>query len=223
VIIDGRMRLYVFLAALFVTSLVVGDLIGGKLVAVNLFGWALAMPAGMIAFPVTFLLTDLVNEFYGKKAARYLTVVGFIMALYTVLLINAAVALPRHEWTGDAFQQSYRTIFGSSQRVLFASITAFLVGQFLDIAIFQGLKRATQGRFLWLRATGSTVISQLVDTVVVQVLAFGSFLTWSNILRVVFTAYVLKLIIAILLTPLIYAGHAAVERWLGLKPAPVGQ
>ena len=219
---DGRARLYVFLAGLFVTSLVVGDLLGGKLVAVNLFGWGLAMPAGMIAFPVTFLLTDLVNEFYGKRAARFLTLVGFVMALYTVLLVNWAVSLPRHEWTGDAFQGAYRTIFASSQRVLFASITAFLVGQLLDIAVFQLLKKRTEGRYLWLRATGSTLVSQLVDTVVVQALAFGSMLTFANIWKVVFFAYILKLIIAILLTPLIYAGHAMVERWMGLRPMPVG-
>ena len=221
--LDGRAKLYVFLGALFVTSLVVGDLIGGKLVEVNLFGWILAMPAGMIAFPVTFLLTDLVNEFYGRKAARFLTLVGFVMALYTIGLVNWGVALPRHVWTGDAYQASYRQIFASSQRILFASVTAYLVGQFLDIAVFHLLKVATRGRFLWLRATGSTVVSQLVDTIVVQALAFGSMLTLSNVFRLVFTAYVLKLIIAILLTPLIYAGHAMVERWLGLEPVAVGE
>jgi uncharacterized integral membrane protein (TIGR00697 family) len=221
--LDGRAKLYVFLSVLFVTSLVVGDLLGGKLVEVNLFGWPLAMPAGMIAFPVTFLLTDLVNEFYGRRAARFLTLVGFVMAVYTILLVNWAVALPRHTWTGDAFQASYRQIFGSSQRVLIASVTAYLVGQFLDIAVFHLLKVATKGRFLWLRATGSTVVSQFVDTIVVQALAFGSMLTLSNVFKVIFTAYILKLIIAILLTPLIYAGHAMVERWLGLEPVAVGE
>jgi len=220
---DARIKLYIFLAGLFVTSLVVGDLIGGKLVHVNLFGWMLAMPAGMIAFPVTFLLTDLVNEFYGRKAARFLTLVGFVMAVYTIGLVNWGVALPPHVWTGDAYQASYRLIFASSQRILIASVTAYLVGQLLDIAVFHLLKKATHGRFLWLRATGSTVVSQLVDTVVVQALAFGSLLTASNVVKVVFTAYVLKLIIAILLTPLIYAGHAMVERWLGLEPLAVGE
>ena len=220
--LDGRARLYIVLAALFVTSLCVGDLVGNKLIRINLFGWILPMPAGMLCFPVTFLLTDLVNEFYGKSAARFLTFVGFGMVVYTMVILRAAVGLPAHHFITPEYQAQYATIFLGSQRILVASVTAYLIGQLLDIFVFNFLKRVTANRFLWLRATGSTVVSQLIDTIVVQTLAFYSFLTWHNVGRVVLTAYVLKLIIAILLTPLIYMGHSIVEKKLGLKAIVLG-
>lgn len=220
--LDGRSRLYIVLAALFVTSLVVGDLVGNKLINVNLGFMVLPMPAGMLCFPVTFLLTDLVNEFYGKSAARFLTFVGFGMVVYTMVILRAAVGLPPHAYTTPEYQAQYATVFLGSQRILVASVTAYLIGQMLDIFVFNFLKRVFANRYLWLRATGSTVVSQLIDTFVVQLLAFYSFLTWSNVVRVVITAYILKLIIALLLTPLIYLGHEIVERKLGLKAVVLG-
>lgn len=220
--LDPRHKLYVVLAALFVTSLVVGDLVGNKLIEVDLFGWILPMPAGLLCFPVTFLLTDLVNEFYGKKAARFLTFVAFAMVIYTMVIVRAAVGLPAHAYITADYQAHYGEIFLGSQRILIASVTAFLIGQLLDIFMFNLLKRLTHNKLLWLRATGSTVASQLVDTVVVQVIAFSSFLTMQNVWKVVATAYVLKLIIAILLTPLIYLGHSIVEKNLGLRPVVLG-
>lgn len=220
--LDARNKLFVVLAALFVTSLVVGDLVGNKLIKVDLFGWVLPMPAGLLCFPVTFLLTDLVNEFYGKKAARFLTFVGLAMVVYTMVILRAAVSLPAHAFITPDYQAHYAEIFMGSQRILIASVTAYLIGQLLDIVVFNAIKRMTRNRMLWLRATGSTVVSQMVDTVVVQVLAFYSFLTLSNVWKVVATAYVLKLVIAILLTPLIYLGHSVVERNLGLRPVELG-
>jgi uncharacterized integral membrane protein (TIGR00697 family) len=180
----------------------------------------------MIPFPITFLLTDLINEFYGQKAARYLTYVGFWMAAATFTIVSIAVALPWPEltnsadWTGATASTYYR-IFAGSKRFLIASIAAYLIGQLTDIAVFHLLKRRTGGKALWLRATGSTAVSQLVDTIVIQAIAWWGVLPTKQIVSLVLTSYAVKLVIAIGLTPLIYAGHAVLERRFDLQPIAV--
>lgn len=220
---NHRVRLFVVLACLFVTSLVVGDIIGGKLLEVHVFGWPMTISVGMIPFPVTFVLTDLLNEFYGKQPARFVTLIGFCMAAFTLALIFGAVSLPwapftrGASWTGVR-QEHFDNIFAGSQRLLIASLAAYLASQFTDIAIFQWLKKKSNNRHLWLRATGSTLVSQLIDTCAIQVLAWAGILTFSQIVSIVLTAYVFKVFIAIALTPVIYFGHSLVEKQLGLKP-----
>ena len=215
--LDARQKLFAVLVALFVTSLIVGDLTGGKLydLGVELGGLPLGISVGMIPFPIVFLLTDLINEFYGKKAARFVTMVGFAMALFTILVLQLAVMVP---WPASSFQASFDTIFASSQKILFASTIAYLTAQFIDIAIFHYVKRKLGDRLLWLRATGSTVVSQLVDTFVIGFIVWSSQKTVPEVLGIVFTSYLAKLAIAIAATPLIYAGHALVERGLGIVP-----
>lgn len=225
--LDTRIRLFVVLAGVFVTSLVVGDIIGVKLFEVKLGPLVAVMSAGMLPFPVTFILTDILNEFYGKKAARFITLVGFGMALFAFTVIYLAMGM---EWApltrGPDFtgtvESSFNNVFGGSQRILVASMVAYLIGQFSDIAIFNLLKRLSHNRLLWLRATGSTVVSQFIDTVVVQTIAWTGVLPVAVITQIVFTSYAVKLLVAVGLTPLIYAGHALVERWLGLKPVMLG-
>jgi len=223
---DRRSALFVVLAATFVTMLIVGDLIGGKLQELNLFGYSFLITVGMIPFPITFLLTDLVNEFYGKKAARHLTFVGFWMAVATFTIISIAVALPwpdltrAPDWTGVT-DVTYDRVFAGSKRFLLASITAYLVSQLVDIAIFQFLKRRTGGKLLWLRATGSTAVSQLVDTITIQAIAWWGVLGADRIFSLILTSYLVKLTVAVGLTPLIYAGHAVLERRFDLQPVPV--
>lgn len=226
-VIERRVGLFIVLTAAFCTALVVGDVIGGKLFEVHLFGLTPVMSAGMLAFPLTFLLTDLINEFYGKQAARFVTWVGFGMALFAIVTIVAAVQVPiapltrAPDW-GGVNDSTFNNVFGGSLRILFASVTAYLVGQFVDIASFQALKRLSRNRLLWLRATGSTVVSQLVDSVVVQWLAWFGLLSNGQIARIVATSYVVKLLVAIGLTPVIYAGHAVMERWLGIEAVVLG-
>ena len=221
--IEPRIGLFVALTSVFVTSLVVGDVIGGKLVEVTLWGRAFTLSVGMIPFPVTFLLTDLLNEFYGKKAARFVTWTGFAMALFAYLLIYAAVALPfagfteAAEYTGVK-KAAFDNVFAGSQRILLASMVAYLVAQFVDIGVFHALKRFTHNRFLWLRATGSTVVSQLVDTLVIQTVAWYGILSFEQILNVAGSSYLIKLGAAVGLTPVIYAGHRVLEKWLHMRP-----
>ncbi len=221
--IDVRTRLFVSLAALFVTSLIVGDIIGGKLLETHVFGVSFVISVGMIPFPITFLLTDILNEFYGSKSAQFVTWVGFCLALFAYTLLFVSMQLPWAEltraasWTGMN-ESSFNNVFGGSMRILVASMVAYLFSQFADISAFNLLKRLSRNRFLWLRATGSTVASQLVDTVVIQTLAWYGLLSGGQIFRLVLTSYAVKLVIALGLTPLIYAGHAFVERSLGIKP-----
>src|SRR5690606_33044568 len=172
-VIDSRQKLFVVLAAIFTTCLVVGDIIGGKLIQTALFGQTITLTVGMIPFPVTFLLTDLLNEFYGKRAARFVTLLGFGLALLAYAFIFIAGAIPiapmalEPDWQGVT-DHSFQNVFLSSQRMIAASLTAYIVAQFVDIGVFQVLKRATNNRLLWLRATGSTAISQLIDTIVIS-------------------------------------------------------
>jgi uncharacterized integral membrane protein (TIGR00697 family) len=225
--LDKRLQLFVVLAGVFFTSLVVGDIIGGKLFEVHLGPITAVMSVGMLPFPVTFLLTDILNEFYGKKAARFITWVGFGLAIFSFVVITLAVQVPwapltRQPGYTGAVEATFNNVFGGSQRILAASMVAYLVGQFSDIAVFNLLKRLTHNKLLWLRATGSTVVSQLIDTVVVQFIAWSGVLTTSTIFTIIYTSYAVKLLVAVGLTPLIYAGHALVERYLGIQPVVLG-
>lgn len=179
----------------------------------------------MVPFPVTFLLTDVLNEFYGKRAARFITLVGFAMAVLAFLIIFVGGAIPIADFTkdpswGGVTEASFATVFLGSQRMIVASLAAYLVAQFVDIGVFHLLKGWTSGKHLWLRASGSTVISQLVDTLVITSVAWVGVLPWPKITDIVISAYGLKVCIAVALTPAIYACHAVAERWIGLEPMP---
>jgi uncharacterized integral membrane protein (TIGR00697 family) len=220
-VFDARAKLFLILAAVFSTCLVTGDIIGSKLIDVP--GLGTMTTVGMVPFPVTFLLTDLLNEFYGKRAARLVTWIGFWMAGLAFLFIFIGGAIPIAEatkdpgWTGVT-EQTFANVFLGSQRMIVASMVAYLTAQFVDIGVFHVLKRLTQNRFLWLRATGSTAVSQLVDTVAISFVAWSGVLPVADIVKMIGTAYVMKLGIAVGLTPFIYLGHALIERWLGLVP-----
>lgn len=226
-LLDTRAKLFLTLTSVFVTSLVVGDLIGGKLMGVPAFGQVHYLSVGFIPFPITFLLTDLLNEFYGKKAARTVTWVGFGMAVFTLLVVSVASAAPWHPdtlqpgWTGLT-PNTFDAVFSSGRRILMASMTAYVVAQLIDIAVFHKLKSLTKGKMLWLRATGSTVTSQLIDTIVIQSLVWSGTLDFPRLTNLVFTSWVGKVIIAVVLTPGIYLGHALVQKTLGLTPLPPG-
>ena len=228
---DASQRLFVCLCAVFVSCLILGDVIGGKTISTPLG----PISVGIIPFPVTFLLTDIVNDFYGARGARFLTFLGFWMAVlaWTVLQISTAL----HADPSTYFSQGeFSKIFGGSAQLFVASVIAYLVGQFLDIRVFQYWKALTQSRHLWLRATGSTILSQVVDTVTINVIFWSwsaskdptSFLgrmpdaerwawIWAKILR----EYGIKLVVAILLTPAIYALHGFIVRSFEMHPEKI--
>ncbi len=207
---ERKQQLYMWLATLFVAALLVADLIGGKFFRVG----RVDLSVGMLAFPLTFVLTDVLNEFYGAAGARRVTYLGLGAAVFAFVVIQVAIALPVSPET-PLSQAAFGTVFGWSGRLYVASLTAYVIGQLMDIAIFGVLRRATGHRMLWLRATGSTLISQLMDTMVVNFVLLGGRKSMSFILGVVRDSYALKILIAIALTPIIYLMHALVLRLLG--------
>jgi uncharacterized integral membrane protein (TIGR00697 family) len=205
--LDRKQRFFVYLTAIFVAALIVSDLIGGKYFRVG----GLDFSVGMIPFPLTFLLTDIVNEFYGTEGARRITYVGLAVAVFVFIVINVAIVLPTSPESPMAGEQ-FKNVFGWSTRLYVASLTAYLIGQLLDISIFFILRRLTGHRFLWLRSTGSTVVSQAVDSLVVSFVFLSGSKPMSYILQTARNGYLVKLVLAVGLTPLIYLGHGILRR-----------
>lgn len=231
---DVRTRLYLWLTGVFVTCLLMANVLGVKLfsipASVPLVGdFKIEHTVGMLPFPITFLLTDLINEYYGKKAARRMTWVAFSMAALAFVLIWAGREMPILEGIpGTATGEAFENIFGAASLMYLASITAFLLGSLLDIFVFGAFKRLTGGKMVWLRATGSTLISQIFDSFVVTFVFFvvlqkvtgGEPADMGFVLKTAATGYVLKFFIAVALTPAVYAGRWAIRRFFGLEPVP---
>ncbi|MDP9149490.1 MAG: queuosine precursor transporter [Myxococcota bacterium] len=208
-------KLFVYLCAVFVACLLLGDITGGKVMR-TAFG---PISVGIIPFPVTFLLTDIVNDFYGRRGARFLTLLGFSMALLAWALLQITTLIPADDSTYFT-QAEYAKVFGGSAQLFVASMAAYLVGQFLDIYVFHLWKALTRSRHLWLRSTGSTIFSQAVDTVTINVI-FGRVTAgwaWGFIGAKMGREYVIKFVVAVALTPAIYALHGGIVRGLGIEP-----
>jgi uncharacterized integral membrane protein (TIGR00697 family) len=223
--LDARLTLFMTLVGVFLTSLLLGNLIAGKVTGIPLGGAELAMSVGGIPFPLTFVLTDILNEFYGKRVVRRVTFLGFAMTAMAFVMIHVAAAMP---WLSGADQPDWKglppsawnSVFTGATQIQIASMIAYLTSQLLDISVFFAIKRWTGNRLLWLRATGSTVISQGIDTVLVTVIGFGGTMSNDVLLEMIGTAYLVKLAVAIGMTPVIYALHALIERTWGMKPVP---
>ena len=221
-----REWLFVFLAGFFITNAVTAELISNKLIDVPLtfsfFGSELGpfvTVVGVLPWPLVFICTDLINEFYGKKAIRRLSWITAALISYCFIMVTVALAIPANTAispnTANDFE--FTKVFGQSQWVIVGSVFAFMFSQLLDATLFAWIKQKTGNRHIWLRSTGSTVISQLIDSYIVIYIGFilPGTLPISAFWEIAPTNYVLKLIIAILLTPLIYLGHYAVRRYLG--------
>lgn len=234
-------RLYMWLSAVSVACLLVGDLLGVKLFRIPL-GFSFSVPwsdapidaithtCGMLTFPLTFLITDLANEYYGRKAARRIVYLSFAMGFVSFAAMNVALNMPHWEVPFNVSPSSFNDVFANSRVMFIASISAYLIGSLADVFLFSWFKRLTGGRFVWLRATGSTVVSQFVDSFVVTYLAFGlgrqlfpsgtAPMPFAEILKTAATGYMLKFVIAIAITPAIYLGRYLVQRYIGLMPLP---
>jgi len=221
--LSGRQRVYVYLCAVFLTALLIGDTIGSKLFYVSIpLGFTTlkaTLSVGVIWFPITFLLTDVINEFYGSNGARFVTFVGFWMAIAAFFIILCARKIPAAD-ISPVKQDAFDNVLGNANRIFVASLIAYVVGQLIDIAVFQFAKRLTQSRHIWLRSTGSTLISQLIDTCVVTTIAFSSKLTASELRNTLVSQYTIKVLFAIGLTPVIYAMHGMLHRRLHIEEEP---
>jgi uncharacterized integral membrane protein (TIGR00697 family) len=225
-IVNGRRQwLFVFLVGLFITNAVTAELISNKLIQIPIsfsffnkdFG-PFTTIVGILPWPVVFILTDLLNEFYGFKAVKRVSWITAILIAYCFIIVGLSLSIPAVEIKGSklATNESYNLVFGQAQMVIVGSIAAFLISQLLDAYVFNWIKKKTGNKLIWLRSTGSTLFSQLIDTYVVLYIGFvlpGS-LKMSDFLTIAPTNYILKIIIAISLTPLIYLGHYLVKHYL---------
>jgi uncharacterized integral membrane protein (TIGR00697 family) len=217
-------KLYVVCAAVFITALVIAEATASKFFTaftlpftVTILGVEfdeVVMTAGVIAFPVTFIVTDLVNEYFGKPGIRFVTLVGMVMIVFEFALLQAAMAVPTAS-ISPVPAEAFDLVFGATGRIILGSLTAYLVGQLVDITLFHWLRRLTDGRHLWLRATGSTFGSQFLDTAIVLTVAFAGQLAVGEIVAITLFNYSYKLVIAVVITPVIYAAHWVMDRYLG--------
>ena len=225
ILFTKKQWLFVFLAGLFITNAVTAELISNKLIeiplSINLFGNKLGpfvTIVGILPWPVVFLLTDLLNEFYGYKAVRRLSWITAILISYCFIVVGLSMEIPAVEIEGSNLSDdaSFNKVFGQAQMVIVGSICAFLVSQILDASLFMWIKSKTGERFIWLRSTGSTLISQLIDSYIVLYIGFvlPGTLSFTDFMEIAPTNYVLKIVIAILLTPLIYLGHYLIKRFV---------
>jgi queuosine precursor transporter len=211
--IDKKRNLaLLILSGFFVTNAVVAEMIGGKLIYVG----SNLMSIGILPWPVVFLVTDIINEFYGKKTVRKLSFITAGLISYCFVLLLIAINVPAASGNGFITDEQFNAVFGQSNLIIIGSIIAFLVGQLLDATLFHFIKEKTGDRFIWLRSTGSTVVSQFVDTFIVLGIAFylPQKISFSQYIASGFTGYSVKLGIAILLTPVIYLLHHLLKKYL---------
>jgi uncharacterized integral membrane protein (TIGR00697 family) len=202
------------LAGIFVTHALLGELLGGKLVEYR--GWI--MSVGVIPWPLVFVTTDLVNEYFGPRVVRRLTLLTVGLILYAFVIVSLCMAVPA--WSRSPVDDAaFATVLGQSLWIIAGSVTAFVASQLLDVAVFVLVRKRTGSSLLWLRAVGSTVVSQLVDTFVINAIAFGASgkLTAAEVVSLSFTNYGYKFLIALATLPLVYLGHGVMDRWLGRK------
>lgn len=207
-----RQTLYLILCGIFITNALTAELIGGKLI--DVFG--IPMSIGILPWPIVFLTTDLINEYFGQSGVKKITLLTAALIVYCFFVLYLAIGIPATPDIPGVTDEQFNAVFGQSQLIIVGSITAFLVTQLLDTVIFQFVKRRTGNKWLWMRSTGSTVISQLLDSFIVLGIAFwlpGKMPT-DVYLQSGMAGYLVKLSIAVLLTPLIYLGHAVIDKYL---------
>ena len=203
---------FLVLAGFFVTNAIVAELIGGKLV--QFFG-LFTQSIGIILWPIIFVLTDLINEYFGKDGVKKLTFITMGLIAFTFILLTLAMNIPATNFS-PVSDGAFQTVFGQSQWIIVGSIIAFVISQLVDVKMFWVFKHLTGEKHIWLRATGSTVISQLVDTFVVQFIAFVLPEKWTvdEFLVNASWGYSFKLMVAVALIPLIYIGHYIIGKFI---------
>lgn len=250
-------KLFVILAGIFITNALLAEIIGVKIFSLEdtigvgrahmpLFGsdFSFHLTAGVLLWPVVFVMTDIINEYYGPKGIKFLSFLTIFLICFSFIVFNAVIALKPSEYFSigngiDKPDNAFRGIFGQGIWIVIASITAFLIGQILDVFIFHRIKKATGEKNIWLRATGSTLVSQLVDSFVVIFIAFyvgkriqtdlGDPWSLQQVLVTGTGNYIYKFVVALLMTPVIYLVHAWIEKYLGhseaneMKKAAMGE
>ena len=196
-------QFYIFLSAIFIASLVTCNLIANKFVTVDLGFKVFIVSAGILPYPLTFLVTDLISELYGQKKANLVVFSGFVASMFVLLFL----------WLGGQFNaisssivndDIYNSVFQNAWRIIAASMIAYLFAQFIDVRIFHFWKRLTNGKHLWLRNNGSTIASQLVDTTLVIMILFVGVWESDQIISAIIDGWLFKMLMAAIDTPIIY-------------------
>jgi hypothetical protein len=242
--IDSRpTQLLIVITAFFVANALIAECIGGKIFSLEgVFGLkpadfsllgedhlAISLTAGVILWPLEFVITDIVNEFYGPKIVRRISYIAVTFIAYAFIMFYMAIHLPAAGfWPATAVDKgvpdmnlAFSAVFGQGLWIIVGSIIAFLVAQVVDVAVFHKIKKITGEKKIWLRATGSTVVSQLVDSFIVLFIAFYIGQGWSmqKVLAICLVNYIYKFVVAILLTPVIYFCHGVITRYVGKERA----
>ena len=218
---ENYIKIYSILMTVFVVMLVLTNIIGtkifllfGSILPNGLFGNSITLTAGIITYPITFLVTDITSELFGKRKANFLVIVGFFCSLLSLVIISIVMKLePSVIWLiGSPYDDineielAFNTIFSMPSILIFASMSAYLVAQLIDINIFHYIKKITNSRYLWLRNNLSTMFSQLVDTIIVNsiFLGFGMGIEFQVVCKIIIANYLVKIIFALIDTPLVY-------------------
>lgn len=236
-------KLFIVLAAFLVCNAVIAEFVGVKIFALeptlgveplnwNLFGQSgsLSFTSGVLLWPFVFLMTDIINEYFGTRGVRFISWLTVVLIVYGFLAAYMAISLtPAGFWVAvnsergvPDMQAAFSNIFGQGMWTIAGSVTAFLVGQLIDVAVFHRIRKLTGERWIWLRATGSTAVSQLVDSFVVLYIAFvigPQKWPMSLFMAVATVNYAYKLLMAFLLIPLIYVTRLLIRGYLGAKAA----
>lgn len=225
-------------------SIVLAELIGVKIFSLenslgikpfsfSFFGehnLSLNLSVGVLPWPIIFILTDVINDYFGLKTVRFISIIAVVFVSVAFLILYIAIhTTPESSWWIGSntqngvpnMQNAYQSIFGQGMNIILASILAFFIGQMIDAFIFQNIKKITKDKYVGLRATVSTLVSQLMDSVVVTVVAFYflSNMSLGMALALAFTAYMYKFCMALLSTPILYAVHYIIEKYLGKEQA----
>lgn len=238
-------KLFVVLSGFFVANTIIAEFVGIKIFSLEkslglapldwsmlgVDGLGFNLTAGVLLWPVIFVMTDIINEYYGMRSVRLLSYLAVGLICYAFVMIYCTIGLAPNEWwqhvSGTLAEDSldhvsdmdlaYRKIFGQGLWIIIGSMVAFLIGQIVDVAVFHRIKKATGEGKIWLRATGSTLVSQFIDSYVVLIIAFYIGSDWDlvRVLAIGTVNYVYKFVVAIGLTPVIYLAHGAIDRYLG--------
>lgn len=241
-----RTHLFLVLSGIFISNALLAELIGVKIFSGEaLFGLPGAqipvlggskldfnLTAGVIIWPVVFITTDIINEYFGKAGVKKVSVLTVLLILYAFLVITIVTGLPPAPFwldvnstdaQGNPFNinMAFNSVYRQGLGIIIGSVVAFLISQFLDASVFHWLRQFTGSKKIWLRATGSTLVSQLIDSFVVLFVAFFLFGNWpmEQVLSVAVINYIYKFAVAILLTPLLYAAHYLIDSYLGEREA----
>jgi uncharacterized integral membrane protein (TIGR00697 family) len=213
---EKSFRLYILLAGLFIAALVVCNLIANKFITIDLGFKTFVISAGVLPYPITFLITDILSELYGRKRTNLVVLSGFFASMFVLLILYMGHMFPAIA-ASPVPDAIYDQVFQNAWRVILASMIAYLAAQLVDIRIYHFWKKLTKGKHLWLRNNGSTIVSQLLDTTLVVSVLFVGVLPFNKILEYIVDGWLFKLICALFDTPFLYAAVLSARKFFGLK------